>query len=95
MITKEEVQVLQEVIAKQCALAVPYAVAETALYEVENYHLKRLEESMAKWTAGSTCGHANADPPEPYRHLSDDQESLSDACWRHLKKEKNSFVVAH
>jgi hypothetical protein len=68
MISKEEVQVLQEVIAKQCVLAVPYAVAEAALYVVENYHLKRLEDSMAMWTAGSTCGHANADLPRPYRH---------------------------
>jgi hypothetical protein len=62
MITKEEVQVLQEVIAKQCVLAVPYAVAEAALYVVEKYWLERMEDSMAKWAAGATCDLANPDP---------------------------------
>jgi hypothetical protein len=52
MITKEEVQGLQEVIAKQCVLTVPYATAEAALYEVEKYWLKRIEDSMATWSAG-------------------------------------------
>jgi hypothetical protein len=37
LITKEEVHVLQAVIAEQCQLIVPYTAAEAALYEVENY----------------------------------------------------------
>jgi hypothetical protein len=63
MISKEEVQVLQEVIAKHRQLVVPYVVAETALYMVEKYWLKSVENSMISRPAGSTCGLANPDPP--------------------------------
>jgi hypothetical protein len=46
LITKEEIHVLQEVIAKQCQLIVPCAVAAAALYEVENYRLKQMDDQM-------------------------------------------------
>jgi hypothetical protein len=63
LITKEEVHVLQAVIAEQCQLIVPYTAAEAALYEVENYRLKQMDESMVTSSRGSTC--ANADHLEP------------------------------
>jgi hypothetical protein len=59
LITKEEVHVLQEVIAKQCALIVPDTVAEAALYAVENRWLRQIEESIIKGSEGSPCGLAN------------------------------------
>jgi hypothetical protein len=63
LITKEEVHVLQELIAKQCQLIVPCTVAKAALYEVENYRLKQMDDIMVTSPRGSTC--TNADPREP------------------------------
>jgi hypothetical protein len=62
MITKEEVKVLQEMIAKECAPLVPYGVTEAVIYAVENYWLKQIEESMIRGSEHSTCDLANPGP---------------------------------
>jgi hypothetical protein len=44
-------------------LIVPCTVAKAALYEVENYRLKQMDDIMVTSPRGSTC--TNADPREP------------------------------
>jgi hypothetical protein len=53
MITKQEVHVLQEVVAKQCMLTIPYSVAEAALYEIERCRQKWMKDIAFNGPAGS------------------------------------------